>query len=61
MTQRTKSKFVFAGAGKTAETLFKLVNILELVLCQFGSVECCDIEIYHDGACLYFSKQIHIS
>lgn len=25
LTQRTKSKFVFAGPTKTAETLFKLV------------------------------------
>lgn len=25
MTQRTKSKFVFAGTSKTAETLFKYV------------------------------------
>lgn len=28
MTQRTKSKFVFAGPSKSAETLFKLVNII---------------------------------
>lgn len=27
MTQRTKSKFVFAGPSKSAETLFKLVII----------------------------------
>lgn len=28
MTQRTKSKFVFAGPSKSAETLFKLGNII---------------------------------
>lgn len=28
MTQRTKSKFVFAGPSKSTETLFKLVNII---------------------------------
>lgn len=43
MTQRTKSKFVFAGAGKTAETLFKYVSP-EQVPVQYGglSVDYCD-------------------
>lgn len=32
MTQRTKSKFVFAGPSKTAETLFKSVSTYALFL-----------------------------
>lgn len=28
LTQRTKSKFVFAGPTKTTETLFKSVNLI---------------------------------
>ena len=31
MTQRTKSKFVFSGPAKSAETLFKWVNVFEEV------------------------------
>ena len=31
MTQRTKSKFVFAGPAKSAETLFKWVNVFEQI------------------------------
>ncbi|KNA21440.1 hypothetical protein SOVF_043230 [Spinacia oleracea] len=43
MTQRTKSKFVFAGPAKTAETLFKYVSP-EQVPIQYGglSVDYCD-------------------
>ncbi|XP_021748896.1 patellin-3-like [Chenopodium quinoa] len=43
MTQRTKSKFVFAGPSKTAETLFKYVSP-EQVPIQYGglSVDYCD-------------------
>lgn len=35
LTQRTKSKFVFAGPTKTAETLFKLVVSISLHLRVF--------------------------
>lgn len=35
LTQRTKSKFVFAGPSKSPDTLFKLVNIEHCQLC-FG-------------------------
>ncbi|XP_022718293.1 patellin-3-like [Durio zibethinus] len=43
MTQRTKSKFVFAGPAKSAETLFKYISP-ELVPIQYGglSVDYCD-------------------
>ncbi|KAI5555364.1 hypothetical protein BDE02_19G075400 [Populus trichocarpa] len=43
MTQRTKSKFVFAGPSKSAETLFKYVSP-EQVPIQYGglSVDFCD-------------------
>uniref|UniRef100_A0A6N2LRE4 CRAL-TRIO domain-containing protein n=1 Tax=Salix viminalis TaxID=40686 RepID=A0A6N2LRE4_SALVM len=43
MTQRTKSKFVFAGPSKSAETLFKYVSP-EQVPTQYGglSVDFCD-------------------
>ncbi|MFS7915437.1 putative CRAL-TRIO lipid binding domain-containing protein [Helianthus anomalus] len=43
MTQRTKSKFVFASPAKTAETLFKYVGP-EHVPIQYGglSVDYCD-------------------
>ncbi|KAL2893501.1 Patellin-3 [Bienertia sinuspersici] len=43
MTQRTKSKFVFAGTSKTAEALFKYVSP-EQVPIQYGglSVDYCD-------------------
>ncbi|CAM8924428.1 unnamed protein product [Rhodiola kirilowii] len=43
MTQRTKSKFVFAGLPKTAETLFKYISP-EHVPVQYGglSVDYCD-------------------
>lgn len=43
MTQRTKSKFVFASPAKTAETLFKYINP-EQVPIQYGglSVDFCD-------------------
>ncbi|GLU06716.1 hypothetical protein SLE2022_237180 [Rubroshorea leprosula] len=43
MTQRTKSKFVFAGPAKTAETLFKYISP-EQVPIQYGglSVDYCD-------------------
>ncbi|KAL5776357.1 hypothetical protein ACOSP7_009283 [Xanthoceras sorbifolium] len=43
MTQRTKSKFVFAGPSKSAETLFKYVSP-EQVPIQYGglSVDYCD-------------------
>ncbi|KAK9713693.1 hypothetical protein RND81_06G045000 [Saponaria officinalis] len=43
MTQRTKSKFVFAGPSKTAETLFKYISP-EQVPIQYGglSVDYCD-------------------
>lgn len=43
MTQRTKSKFVFASTARTAETLFKYVNP-EHVPIQYGglSVDYCD-------------------
>ncbi|XP_057531848.1 patellin-3-like [Amaranthus tricolor] len=45
MTQRTKSKFVFAGPSKTAETLFKYVSP-EQVPIQYGglSVDYCDCD-----------------
>ncbi|KAF5936578.1 hypothetical protein HYC85_024084 [Camellia sinensis] len=43
LTQRTKSKFVFAGPSKTAETLFKYISP-EQVPIQYGglSVDFCD-------------------
>ncbi|WCJ44209.1 Sec14p-like phosphatidylinositol transfer family protein [Euphorbia peplus] len=43
MTQRTKSKFVFAGPSKSAETLFKYISA-EQVPIQYGglSVDYCD-------------------
>ncbi|KAJ9145936.1 hypothetical protein P3X46_028263 [Hevea brasiliensis] len=43
MTQRTKSKFVFAGPSKSAETLFKYISP-EQVPIQYGglSVDYCD-------------------
>lgn len=43
MTQRTKSKFVFAGPSKTAETLFKYISP-EQVPMQYGglSVDYCE-------------------
>ncbi|KAF5731554.1 patellin-3 [Tripterygium wilfordii] len=43
MTQRTKSKFVFAGPAKSAETLFKYISP-EQVPIQYGglSVDYCD-------------------
>ncbi|GMH21786.1 hypothetical protein Nepgr_023628 [Nepenthes gracilis] len=43
MTQRTKSKFVFAGPSKTAETLFKYISP-EKVPIRYGglSVDYCD-------------------
>ncbi|GAB4861466.1 Patellin-3 [Ancistrocladus abbreviatus] len=43
MTQRTKSKFVFTGPSKTAETLFKYISP-EKVPIQYGglSVDYCD-------------------
>jgi hypothetical protein len=40
MTQRTKSKFVFAGPSKSAETLFKLVKSLNhLIFAKIGSFD----------------------
>ncbi|XP_050238681.1 patellin-3-like [Mercurialis annua] len=38
LTQRTKSKFVFAGPSKSAETLFKYVSA-EQVLVQYGGLK----------------------
>ncbi|KAL8545938.1 hypothetical protein ACS0TY_005887 [Phlomoides rotata] len=52
LTQRTKSKFVFAGPTRTAETLFNLINLInrnmyivpEQVPTQYGgiSVDLCE-------------------
>jgi hypothetical protein len=40
MTQRTKSKFVFAGPSNSAETLFKLVKSLNhLIFAKIGSFD----------------------
>lgn len=50
LTQRTKSKFVFAGPTRTAETLFKFVKVLDFttdIICYsvlaitWGLVACC--------------------
>ncbi|KAL8232230.1 hypothetical protein R6Q57_002008 [Mikania cordata] len=47
-TQRTKSKFVFAGPSKTAETLFKYIAP-ELVPVQYGGLSCQDEQEFNSS------------